>query len=93
MQMPDGTPGFSFGRGKALESLLSTPDVPGSASVEASSPSLSIHDLFAGLYLKGIGPSMTRSLSVEAKPFVPRSTSSVSLGDGVLSMENRMKDM
>eukprot|EP00890_Picochlorum_soloecismus_P001508 jgi/Picsp_1/2358/NSC_05821-R1_cold shock domain-containing protein e1 len=58
---PDGTRGFSRGRG----SSLSPPDNP-------AAPGSDIAGMFAGLHLTGIFPGdMQRSLSVEALPFNP----------------------
>ncbi len=61
LQGPDGTRGFSRGRG----SSLSPPDNP-------AAPGSDIAGMFAGLHLTGIFPGdMQRSLSVEALPFNP----------------------
>jgi len=61
LQGPDGTRGFSRGRG----SFLSPPENP-------AAPGSVIAGMFAGLHLKGILPGdMQRSLSAEALPFNP----------------------
>ena len=71
-KMPDGTKGFVYERTKGLDEAA--------AAVTAAGPSASPLMFFAGLPLKGLGRAeFIPSLSVEAKPFVPRSESSASL--------------
>ena len=65
--MPDGTKGFVFDRKKGLE--VAAKDAP------VGSP----FTFFSGLPLKGVGPFFAACVSVQAKPFIPRSESLVSL--------------